>query len=311
MPLNPQIEALLAMMAAMPKTDYATVTPTELRAQLDNPMAFGEPPVVRSVRELSIPLEGRTLAARLYHPEGATDPAPLVVYYHGGGWVIGTLDTHDATCRELARASGAAVLSVAYRLAPEYPYPAPVEDCYAALEWAAANAVDLGCDAARLAVGGDSAGGNLSAAVAIMVRDRGGPALKHQLLIYPVTDDDYSLPSYAENGGGEYFLSADSMEWFWGHYVVDDSEAPLARVGRTPDLAGLPPATVITAEFDPLRDEGMAYAARLAEAGVPVDAAVAPGMIHGFFSMFQAVPDALPWIARAGENLRRDLGRTA
>ncbi len=307
MPLNPQVEALLAMMAAMPKTDYATVTPAELRAQLDTPMGFGEPPAVAEARDLAIALDGRTLPARLYRPDGAAAPAPLVVFYHGGGWVIGTLDTHDATCRALARASGAAVLSVGYRLAPEHPYPAPVEDCYAALEWAAAHAADLGCDPARLAVAGDSAGGNLSAAVSIMARDRGGPALRHQLLIYPVTDDDYSLPSYAENGGGDYFLSTDSMNWFWGHYLIGDEEAPLARVGRTPDLSALPPATVITAEFDPLRDEGMAYAARLAEAGIAVDAAVAPGMIHGFFSMFQAVPDATTWIERAGANLKRDL----
>lgn len=307
MPLNPQVEALLAMMAAMPKTDYATVTPAELRAQLDAPMGFGEPPVVAEVRDLAIELEGRTLPARFYRPDGSAALAPLVVFYHGGGWVIGTLDTHDATCRALARASGAAVLSVGYRLAPEHPYPAPVEDCYAALEWAAANAADLGCDPARLAVAGDSAGGNLSAAVSIMARDRAGPALRHQLLIYPVTDDDYSLPSYAENGGGDYFLSTDSMNWFWGHYVIGDEEAPLARVGRTPDLSALPPATVIAAEFDPLRDEGMAYAARLADAGIAVDAAVAPGMIHGFFSMFQAVPDAMTWIERAGANLQRDL----
>lgn len=307
MPLNPQIEALLAMMAAMPAIDFDTVSPPELRAQFDNPMAFGEPPAVAKVQDLEIALDGRTLAARFYLPEGAASPAPLVVYYHGGGWVVGTLETHDGTCRALANASGAAVLSVAYRLAPEHPYPAPVEDCYDALKWAAANAASLGCDPARLAVAGDSAGGNLSAAVSIMVRDRGGPALKHQLLIYPVTNDDYSLPSYAENGSGDYYLSTDGMRWFWGHYLGDVQAAPLARVGPTANLSNLPPATVITAEFDPLRDEGMAYAARLTDAGIAVDAAIAPGMIHGFFSMFQAVPDALPWIERAGANLKQDL----
>lgn len=307
MPLNPQVEALLAMMAAMPAIDYASAAPADVRAVLDNPMLFGEPPAVAQVRDIAIALDGRTLDARLYVPEGCPSPAPLVVYYHGGGWVIGTLETHDGTCRALARASGAAVLSVAYRLAPEHPYPAPVEDCYAALEWAAANAADLDCDADRLAVAGDSAGGNLAAAVSIMARDRGGPALRHQLLIYPVADDDYSHPSYAENGGGEYFLSTDAMKWFWGHYLGDAEQAPLARVGGTPNLSNLPPATVIAAEFDPLRDEGMAYAARLDAAGITVDAAVAPGMVHGFFSMFQLIPDALPWIDRAGANLKRDL----
>lgn len=307
MPLNPQVEALLAMFAAMPAWDYATLTAPELRAVNDNPMAFGEPPAVAQVQDLTLDLPGRTLPARLYVPDGARDPAPLVVFYHGGGWVIGTLETHDATCRALARASGAAVLSVGYRLAPEHPYPAPVDDCYDALVWAAAHAASLGCDPARLAVAGDSAGGNLAAAVSIMVRDRNGPALRHQLLIYPVTDDDFSLQSYAANGGGEYFLGSAMMRWFWDLYLGGASDAPLARVGRTPDLSGLPSATVITAEFDPLRDEGMAYAARLEQAGVAVDAAIAPGMIHGFFSMFQAVPDALPWIERAGANLTKAL----
>lgn len=307
MPLNPQVEALLAMFAAMPAWDYATLTAPELRAVNDNPMAFGEPPAVARVEDLALDLPGRTLPARLYVPAGAASPAPLVVFYHGGGWVIGTLETHDATCRALARASGAAVLSVGYRLAPEHPYPAPVDDCYDALVWAAAHADELGCDPRRLAVAGDSAGGNLSAAVSIMARDRGGPALRHQLLIYPVTDDDFSLPSYAENGSGDFFLSNAMMRWFWDRYLGDVADAPLARVGRTPDLSGLPSATVITAEFDPLRDEGMAYAARLEQAGIAVDAAVAPGMIHGFFSMFQAVPDALPWIERAGANLARAL----
>ena len=307
MPLNPQVEALLTMFAAMPAWDYATLTAPELRAVNDNPMAFGEPPAVARAEDVAIALPGRTLPARLYVPEGAAGPVPLVVFYHGGGWVIGTLETHDATCRALARASGAAVLSVGYRLAPEHPYPAPVDDCYDALVWAAANAGALGCDPARLAVAGDSAGGNLAAAVAIMARDRNGPALCHQLLIYPVTDDDFSLPSYAENGGGEYFLGSAMMRWFWSLYLGATTDAPLARVGRTPDLSGLPSATVITAEYDPLRDEGVAYAARLEQAGVAVDAAVAPGMIHGFFSMFQAVPDAQPWIDRAGTNLAHAL----
>lgn len=307
MSLNPQVEALLAMFAAAPPVDFNALTASAMRATSDIPLAFGAPPAVAQVLDLSLDLPGRTLPARLYVPEGAAQPAPLVVYYHGGGWVIGTLETHDSTCRALARASGAAVLSVGYRLAPEHRYPAPLDDCYDALVWAQANAGALGCDPARLAVAGDSAGGNLAAAVAIAARDRGGPTLRHQLLIYPVTDDDFSLPSYAANGGGEYFLGSAMMRWFWDQYLGDTAHAPLARIGGTPDLANLPPATVITAQFDPLRDEGMAYAARLAAAGVPVDAEIAPGMIHGFFSMFQAVPDAQPWIDRAGANLRSGL----
>lgn len=307
MPLNPQVEAMLAMMEAMPTIDYGNASPAQVRAILDTPVAFGEPPAVAQVRDLALPLDGRTLAARLYVPVNVASPAPLLVYFHGGGWVIGTLETHDGTCRALARTSGAAVLSVAYRLAPEHPYPAAIQDSYDALIWAAANAAALGCDTARLAVGGDSSGGNLAAGAAIMARDRKGPALRHQLLIYPVTDGDYALPSYGENGGGEYYLSTAQMRWFWGHYVGVDSDAPLARIGRTSDLSGLPSATVIAAEFDPLRDEGMAYGAQLTKAGVEVDAAVAPGMIHGFFSMFDAVPDAWIWIERAGTRLKAAL----
>lgn len=307
MPVNPQIQAVLDMFAAAPPVDYAAITAPALRAMNDQPMTFGEPPAVARVEDLELPLPGRTLPARLYVPEGAASPAPLVVFYHGGGWVIGTIETHDATCRALAQKSGAAVLSVGYRLAPEHRYPTPVDDCYDALVWASRHAGDLGCDPARLAVAGDSAGGNLSAAVAIMARDRSGPPLRHQLLIYPVTDDDYSLASYAENGGGEFFLGEAMMRWFWEQYLGDGDSAPLARVGSTANLSNLPPATVITAEFDPLRDEGMAYAARLDQAGISVDAAVAPGMIHGFFSMFQIAPDAWPWIERAGANLHRDL----
>lgn len=305
MPLNPQIAALLEMMAQAPQIDFATVSVSEVRAAYDQSMQVGVPPAVGSVREVSVALDGRTISARLYMPEGTEGTPPLTLYYHGGGWVIGTLDTHDATCRALVRASGSALLSIAYRLSPEYPYPAPVEDCYDALVWAAANAESLGIDGTRLAVAGDSAGGNLSAAVSIMSRDRGGPALRHQCLIYPVTDHDFSTGSYRENGGGEYFLGEDTMRWFWAQYLGDiaPSDAPDAVVLAARNLSGLPSATVITAEFDPLRDEGMAYASRLTDAGVTVDAAIAPGMIHGFFSMFEAVPDAGEWINRAGRNL--------
>jgi acetyl esterase len=308
MPMNPQVQALLAMFAQMPPVDYAIITPEALRAINDQPMQMGPPPVVARVEDLALDLPGRSIAARLYVPEGAGESPPLVVFYHGGGWVIGTIETHDGTCRALARESGAAVLSVGYRLAPEAPYPAPLDDCYDALLWAHGHAARLGVDGARLAVSGDSAGGNLAAAVAIRARDQRGPALRHQLLIYPVTDTDFTRPSYAENGGGEAFLSTAMMRWFWQHYVGDVAAAPAeAAVLRHASLAGLPPATVITAEFDPLRDEGMAYAARLADAGVAVEADIAPGMIHGFFSMFEPVPDALPFIARAGARLRAAL----
>lgn len=309
MPLNPQVEAMLTALAAYPMPDLATITPEQMRAVSDQPMAQGPAIAVAQVQDLVLPLAGRVLDARLYVPADAPERPGLTLFYHGGGWVIGTLETHDATCRALARESGNAVLSIAYRLAPEHRYPAAIDDCYDALVWACDNAEALGIDPARLAVAGDSAGGNLAASVAIQARDRSGPALRHQLLAYPVTDRDFTLGSYQQNGGGEYFLSTATMEWFWNHYLGDlpAEAAPLAAILRTPSLAGLPPATVIAAEFDPLRDEGLLYADRLRDSGVEVEAAVAEGMIHGFLSMFEAVPDALPWIERAGARLRAAL----
>ena len=308
MTLNPAVEALLAMMAEAPAIDFETANVADARAIFDNPMAFGEPIAVAKTQDIAISLPGRTLDARLYVPEGAGERPALTVYFHGGGWVIGTIDTHDATCRALAKASKAAVLSVAYRLAPEHRYPTAAEDCLAATVWAVENADRLGIDGTRIAVAGDSAGGNLAAAVAIMARDAGAPPLRHQLLIYPVTDTDFTRTSYEANGGGDYYLSTTGMKWFWSHYLGDTSpdNALLAAVLKQPSHANLPPATVITAEYDPLRDEGDAYAAKLAAAGVAVDAACAPGMVHGFFSMFEMIPDAMPWIERAGANLARD-----
>jgi acetyl esterase len=308
-PLNPQVEALLAALAGYPAPDPATASVAEMRAANDTPMAAGLPIAMARVETLAIPLPGRTLVARLYVPEGADNALPLTLFFHGGGWAVGTLDTHDATVRALARASGSAMLSLAYRLAPEHPYPAPVEDCFEALCWAAGQSAALGVDAARLAVAGDSAGANLAAACAILVRDRCGPTVRHQLLLYPVTDRDYARASYRENGGGEYFLSTGMMDWFWRQYLGETAsqDAPLALLARRQDLAGLPPATVIVAEYDPLRDEGLAYAGGLEAAGVPVSAEIAPGMIHGFCSMFEAVPDALGWIDRGGQALAADL----
>ncbi|MEN8159131.1 MAG: alpha/beta hydrolase, partial [Myxococcota bacterium] len=211
---------------------------------------------------------------------------PALVYFHGGGWVIGSIDTHDGSCRDLANRIGCVVVSVDYRLAPENPYPAAAEDCYAATKWVSENAAAVGVDPGRIAIGGDSAGGNLTAAVALMARDRGAPALRHQLLVYPVTDADFSRPSYRENAEG-YLLTTKAMEWFWGHYVPDPARRQDAYAAplRAPDLSGLPPAFVLTAEYDPLRDEGEALAARLEQAGVPTRLTRYEGAIHGFFAM--------------------------
>lgn len=310
MPLNPQVEALLAAMAGFPPVDYEKVTAEALRMVSDRPVTIAPPPGVARCETMSVQLPGRTIEVRLYIPfTSSGEPLPLTLYFHGGGWVIGTLETHDATCRALAAASGSALLSVAYRLAPEYPFPAGLNDCHDVLAWAAGHASALGVDARRLAVAGDSAGGNLAAAVALMARDAGGPALRHQLLLYPVTDRDFSRNSYVAHGAGGAFLSTAAMKWFWNAYLAGSpsSDFSLAAIYEAKDLSGLPPATVITAEYDPLCDEGMAYAARLVDAGVPAEAAIAPGMIHGFISLFQAVPDARPWIERSGQRLKEAL----
>lgn len=311
MSLNPAIPPLLEMFGPLMAMDFNAMSADQMRQIFDQPVAIGPPIAMARVEEISIPLAGRTLAARLYVPPGAENAPALTLFFHGGGWVLGTLATHDGTARALAKASGAAVLSIGYRLAPEHRYPAAADDCFEATVWAAANGASLGLHPSRLAVAGDSAGGNLAAAVAIMARDAGGPALAHQLLIYPVTDANFATRSYADNGGGNYFLSTAAMRFYWDAYLGGRSpdDSPLAAVLRHSDLAGLPPATVITAEYDPLRDEGEAYARALVKAGVPVDSPMAPGMIHGFFSMFEMIPAAQGWIDHGGTNLARAFAR--
>jgi acetyl esterase len=233
---------------------------------------------------------------------------PVLVWYHGGGWVIGDLDTADTTCRKLASRSGALVVSVDYRLAPEHPAPAPFEDAWAALCWVEREAPGLGGDPSRLAVGGDSAGGNLSALVAVRARDVGGPVLRYQLLVYPATDLTRSLPSHTENGEG-YLLTTESMSWFLGHYLgpADDPKLPSLSPIYTDDLSGVADGFIITGELDPLRDEGEAYAARLRESGVAVDVRRYDGMIHGFFQMGAVTPVADAAVSDAASHLRAAL----
>ncbi len=309
MTIHPGFAPMFEAMAGYLALDWATVPIAEVRAYADAPMAFGEPLAMARVEQLAIPLADPSLAARLYVPEGAGETPPLTVFFHGGGWVLGTLDTHDATCRALARDAQCAVLSVAYRLAPEHRYPTAAEDCYAATCWAADNAARLGIDTARLAVAGDSAGGNLAAAVTLMARDRGGPPLAHQLLIYPVIDPACDSASYRANAGPGTFLPLAGMQRFWDEYLGDTppAAAPLADLSGDRDLAGLPSATVVVAEHDPLHDEGLAYAARLSAAGVPTAVIEAPGMIHGFYGMIALVPHAAEWTAAAAQQLREAL----
>ena len=285
MALDPGLKIVLDQLAANPGPQLHELPVAQARAFFDQ-MQLPRPEVkVAEVSDRRIPGPAGEIPVRIYRPEGKA-PFPALVYFHGGGWVIGSLETHDGSCRDLANRIGCVVVSVDYRLAPEARYPAAAEDCFAATKWVAENARALGVDAARIGIGGDSAGGNLTAVVALMARDRGGPALRHQLLIYPVTDADFSRPSYRENAEG-YLLTTKAMEWFWGHYAPDPGQRrePYAAPLRARDLAGLPPAFVITAEYDPLRDEGEAYAERLRQAGVPTALRRYDGAIHGFFAM--------------------------
>jgi len=262
------------------------------------------------VEEMTIPGPGGEIGARLYVALGAPrPPQPLLVYYHGGGWVIGNLETHDGLCRFLAENSGCRVLSIDYRLAPEHPFPAPVEDAAAAFAWAAEHGEELGADPARIAVAGDSAGGNLAAGVCLGARDGGGPQPAMQLLLYPATDvvgEQASRDTFAEG----FLLTRNDMKWFEDHYLPDGCEAddPRASMMRAQDVSNLPPAYVATAGFDPLRDEGEIYAARMREAGVPVVLQRHPGLIHGFANLTAICPSARAAMLEVAGALRMGLG---
>lgn len=285
MSLDPQAKFILEQMAAANAPPLHTLTPEEVRQSSNIRMLAGEPEHVEKVETITIPGPDGGIPIRIYTPEGK-GPFPVFIYFHGGGWVIGDLDTADVPCRSIANQARSVVVSVDYRLAPEYKFPAAINDAYAAVKWVSEQATTLGIDADRIAVGGDSAGGNLAAVVALMGRDKGGPALRKQLLIYPVTHYDFNTKSYQENGEG-YFLTKQSMVWFWNHYLRSekDGKHPYASPLLAQELSGLPPALIITAEYDPLRDEGEAYAKRLEEAGIPVKLSRYNGMIHGFFWM--------------------------
>jgi acetyl esterase len=308
MALDPTLKTLLDGMAALGGPPLGAQSVAETRAAFDNMPLPRKQIELASVETRRIPGAAGEIAVRIYQPFGA-GVKPALVYFHGGGWVIGTLDSYDATCRELAQGAGCVVVSVDYRLAPEHRYPAAPDDCYAALKWVAANAAKLGADAKRVAVGGDSAGGNLSAVVSQMARDKGGPAIRFQLLIYPVTDADFTRRSYVDNAEG-YLLTTASMHWFWDHYVPNKPQRaePYASPLRAADLSGLPPAWLCTAEFDPLRDEGEAYAKRLQQAGVSTTLTRFDGLIHGFVSMGLVAPKAQAAVDEAVAALRKGLG---
>jgi acetyl esterase len=283
MPVDPQIQALLDKGTGVPATH--TLLVDVARAQYEARIALMAPAAdIASVRDRTIDGPGGPLRIRIYTPQG-TGPFPLLVFFHGSGFVLCSLDTHDGMCRNLAAGIGCVVVSVDYRLAPEHRYPAAADDCYAATQWCAAHAAELGVDAARIAIGGDSAGGNLAASVSIWARDNGGPKLQLQLLAYPVTDAVARAESYRRYEDG-YGLNAATMEWFFDHYAPDKGARGDWRVSplRAASLAGLPPALVVTAGYDPLRDEGRAYAFRLQQEGTLADLVEFGGMLHGFLS---------------------------
>lgn len=266
-----------------------------------------EPPEILHVDDRLIPGPSGDIPVRVYRPRGGVTPG--IAYFHGGGWCIGNVDLYDWTCRNLANKTEAVVVSVDYRLAPEHQFPAAADDCYAAAAWLHAEADVLGVDPLRLAVAGDSAGGNLAAVIPLMARDRDGPPLQFQLLVYPVINHKFDTESYRDNGTG-YFLTQKNMEYYWSSYLGYDGDGtdPYASPLQAVDLSGLPPALVITAEFDPLRDEGEAYGRRLEEAGVPTKVSRYDGMFHGFFSLGALLPAALDAAAEAAAALRAALG---
>jgi acetyl esterase len=304
-PLDPQVKILLDQLAMLGGPDITELSVPEAREMFVNLVAMtGQGPEVASVDDLTVPCPTGPVAVRVYRPAGGGTP-PLLVWFHGGGWVIGDLATADATARELCAGAGVAVASVDYPLAPERPFPAAPEAGLAVMTWLAEHADEIGAGTGPLAVGGDSAGGNLAAVTSIMARDRSGPDVGFQLLVYPSTDLLLSYPSMRENGEG-YFLTAAGLEWFRGHYLHAEADAkdPLASPIYTDDLSGLPPALVVTAEFDPLRDEGEAYAKRLEEAGVPVTSTRYDGQIHGFFTMTGILDGARHAVAEASAALK-------
>ncbi|MGQ0582650.1 MAG: alpha/beta hydrolase [Reyranella sp.] len=309
MPVDPQIRALLDRGTGVPATH--TLPVAEARRQYEARIALmAPPPPMAKVLERRIDGPDGAIGLRIYTPEGR-GPFPLMMFFHGSGFVLCSLDTHDGMCRNLAAGIGCVVVSVDYRLAPEHKFPKGLDDCLAATRWAADNAAQLGIDPARIMVAGDSAGGNMAAVTALRVRDEGGPKLCGQMLLYPVTDyHTPGTPSYAENADG-YGLTRDTMEWFWAHYLSSPMEAenPHASPLRARDVTGLPPAYVSSAEYDPLRDEAERYGMRLQQAGVPTKITRFPGMNHGFLFWVGIVGGADAAMAEACAWARQAFGQ--
>ena len=312
MTIDPEARAYLEASAALglpPIWDQGAEAAR--KAVIDRyPELSGPPEPVERVEDRLLPVPTAPLPVRVYTPVGAPHgPLPALLFFHGGGWVTGNLDTHDCACRGLANRAGCLVVAVDFRCAPEYRFPAALDDCWAAIEWVAEHGAEIGADSTRLAVCGDSAGGNLAAVVAQRARDWGGPRLAAQLLVYPVTDHNLDTTSYLANATG-YGLTREAMRWYWQQYLGEagDGSAPEASPLRAADLSGLAPALVIVCELDPLFDEGRSYARRLAEAGVSVEEIVEPGMIHGHFRTPAAISRARKSWDDCARFLRRRFG---
>jgi acetyl esterase len=305
-PLDPDIECWLQQHAA--DRDFTTMTVEEIRNATLLMIGDDDGEEVQLVEEHLVPQGGGPIRVRAYYPvEG--DRLPAVMFFHGSGFVICSIETHDALCRSIANRTGAVVFNVDYRLAPEAKFPTAAEDCYVATRWVYEHASELRVDRERMAVAGDSAGGNLAAVTALMARDRGGPPLVFQLLLCPVLDAHMDSPSYEQNASG-FGLTRTAMEWYWMHYLSapEDRDHPYASPLRAPVLSGLPPALVITAEYDPLRDEGEAYAARLRTFGVDAVASRYDGTIHGCYKKRLGFRHADRALDEATDALRRAFG---
>lgn len=312
MELDPQARDFLDRLAAAHLPPIQEQTVEQARAQMNLSTRFlGPLPRIGKVKNGRIPGPGGELRVRILTPESAgPGPLPILLYFHGGGWVLGNLDSHEGVCRALANAVGVIVVAVDYRLAPEHRFPSAAEDAHAALVWAAAHAEEFGGDPARIALGGDSAGGNLTAVACLMARDRGGPRPAFQILIYPITDYNLHNASYLQFADG-YFLGRGEMAWYWEQYVPkhDDRWHPYVSPCQAADKSGLPPALVITAGFDVLRDEGEDYARQLESAGVPVKLHRYESMIHGFVRRHPFFDQGKAAVEEIGRELRAALER--
>ena len=308
--LDPQAKALIDLMVARAVPAVHTLSPSEARRFYRERRSFTQPdaPALAQIEDRSIAGPHGTVPLRIYRPRHSGAPLPALVYFHGGGWTIGDLDTHDVLCRQLCLGAGVVVVAVDYRLGPEHRFPAAIDDALAAVRWVQGEAQTLGIDASRIALGGDSAGGNIAASVSIVMRDAREAAPAFQLLIYPATDFRHDAPSHAANGKG-YLLTTDSIHYYRGHYLAERAQwtDPRASPLLAEDHRGLPPALILTAGFDPLRDEGRQYADALSAAGNAVQYICFERQVHGFITMGRLIDEANTAVDLCAAALRRAL----